>query len=59
MPAIRRTPPLLVIGKYAALAFYVAFALFPLYWLFKIAVTPDALVYTEGIDQGLSFRIEL
>jgi multiple sugar transport system permease protein len=46
--AIRAPSPLLTIGKYAALAFYVAFALFPLYWLLKISVTPDALVYSEG-----------
>ena len=45
---IRRRNPLLTVGKYAALAFYLTFALFPLYWLLKIAVTPDALIYSEG-----------
>ncbi len=35
-------------GQALALAAYVAFALFPLYWLVKIAVTPDKLLYTEG-----------
>ena len=35
-------------GKLAAIAFYLIFALFPLYWLIKIAVTPDQLIYTEG-----------
>ena len=40
--------PLTVVGKYAALACYVGFALFPLYWLIKIAVTPDQLIFTEG-----------
>ena len=35
-------------GKYTALAAYVVFALFPLYWLIKIAVTPDRLIFTEG-----------
>lgn len=35
-------------GQALALAAYVAFALFPLYWLIKIAVTPDKLLYTEG-----------
>lgn len=34
--------------RFALLA-YVAFALFPLYWLLKIAVTPDKLLYTEGV----------
>ncbi len=31
------------------LAAYVAFALFPLFWLVKISVTPKALLYTEGV----------
>ena len=35
-------------AKLAAIAFYLIFALFPLYWLIKIAVTPDRLIYTEG-----------
>jgi len=48
MSAIRRTSPVLTIGKYAALAFYLIFALFPLYWLVKISITPDKLTYTEG-----------
>ncbi|WP_424981460.1 carbohydrate ABC transporter permease [Maritalea sp. S77] len=34
--------------RYAAIALYVLFALFPIYWLVKIAVTPDRLIYTEG-----------
>jgi multiple sugar transport system permease protein len=34
---------------YAVLAIFVAFALFPLYWLIKVSVTPDDLVYTEGV----------
>ena len=40
---------LLGAGHYAAIALYVILALFPLYWLIKIAVTPDRLLYTEGI----------
>ena len=36
------------LGKYAALVCYVGFALFPLYWLIKIAITPDQLIFTEG-----------
>ncbi|BBU59271.1 MULTISPECIES: carbohydrate ABC transporter permease [Mameliella] len=39
---------LLTVGKYAAVAGYVGFALFPLYWLLKIALTPDQLIYSEG-----------
>lgn len=38
----------LSIGKYTALAGYLAFALFPLYWLLKIAITPDQLIFSEG-----------
>ncbi|MSU89260.1 ABC transporter permease subunit [Rhodobacteraceae bacterium 2CG4] len=48
MAALRRTPPALVAGKYAAIAAYVAFALFPLYWLLKIALTPDTLIFSDG-----------
>lgn len=48
MTAQRQTPPWAVAGKYLALAGYVAFALFPLYWLAKIAVTPDKLIFSEG-----------
>ena len=32
-----------------ALAAYLVFALFPLYWLLKIAVTPESLLYSEGV----------
>lgn len=35
--------------SYAAVAGYVAFALFPLYWTLKISVTPTSLLYGEGI----------
>ncbi|MEE4012686.1 carbohydrate ABC transporter permease [Roseibium sp. FZY0029] len=48
MSALRKSSPLAVTGKYLALGFYVAFALFPLYWLVKIAITPDKLIFTEG-----------
>ncbi|MEL7524609.1 MAG: carbohydrate ABC transporter permease [Pseudomonadota bacterium] len=48
MNALRQTSPWAVTGKYLALAGYVAFALFPLYWLAKIAVTPDKLIFSEG-----------
>lgn len=40
--------PAMVFGKYAAILFYLTFALFPLYWLLKIAVTPDKLIYSDG-----------
>ncbi len=46
--AIAQSRPLLAIGKYAALLGYLTFALFPLYWLLKIAITPDQLIFTEG-----------
>lgn len=48
MSTIRRNSPVLAIGKYSALAFYLIFALFPLYWLVKISITPDRLTFTEG-----------
>jgi multiple sugar transport system permease protein len=31
------------------LSLYVLFALFPLYWLLKVALTPNELLYSEGI----------
>lgn len=39
---------LLNIGRYTAVFGYVLFALFPLYWLLKISVTPERLIYSEG-----------
>ncbi|RYC33597.1 carbohydrate ABC transporter permease [Lichenibacterium minor] len=33
----------------AALSLYLAFALFPLFWLLKVSVTPNILLYSEGI----------
>lgn len=48
MSAVKRRNPAMLVGKYIALAFYLIFALFPLYWLLKIAITPDALIYSEG-----------
>ena len=35
-------------SRYLAVAAYVLFALFPLYWLLKIAITPEKLIYTQG-----------
>ena len=34
---------------YAAVFLYVAFAIFPIYWTVKISVTPQNLLYSEGI----------
>jgi multiple sugar transport system permease protein len=44
------TPSLLgtVLHRLAILA-YVTFALFPLFWLLKVAVTPNDLLYSEGV----------
>jgi multiple sugar transport system permease protein len=39
----------LTVGHRAAIAGYMLFALFPLFWLIKIALTPDRLLYTEGV----------
>ncbi|MFK7862069.1 MAG: carbohydrate ABC transporter permease [Granulosicoccus sp.] len=35
-------------GKYVAVISYLLFALFPLYWLLKISLTPEKLIYSEG-----------
>ena len=32
-----------------AILAYIAFALFPLFWLVKVSVTPNDLLYTEGV----------
>ncbi len=48
--SVTRTNPALTLGKYVALLAYLLFALFPLYWLVKIAITPDRLIFTEGTD---------
>jgi multiple sugar transport system permease protein len=45
-PMLRR---LGTVGHRVALALYVAAALFPLFWLVKIAVTPTDLLFGEGI----------
>ncbi len=36
-------------ARYVAIGCYLAFAMFPLFWLVKIAVTPGELLYTEGV----------
>lgn len=37
------------LGHRGALLLYVLFALFPMYWLVKISLTPQQLLYTEGV----------
>jgi multiple sugar transport system permease protein len=37
------------LGLYTAVGAYVVFALFPIYWTLKISVTPNKLLYSEGI----------
>ncbi|WP_337267862.1 carbohydrate ABC transporter permease [Oryzifoliimicrobium ureilyticus] len=45
-----RPQKILVIGAHRlAILAYIAFALFPLYWLLKVAVTPNDLLYSEGV----------
>jgi multiple sugar transport system permease protein len=36
-------------GRWAGLSLYLLFALFPIYWLLKIALTPTRLLYSEGV----------
>lgn len=37
------------IAHRAAILCYIAFALFPLFWLVKVSVTPNDLLYSEGV----------
>jgi multiple sugar transport system permease protein len=37
------------VGLYAAVAGFVVFALFPIYWTLKISVTPSDLLYSQGV----------
>jgi multiple sugar transport system permease protein len=39
------------LGLYSAVAAYMVFALFPIYWTLKISVTPGDLLYSEGITR--------
>lgn len=45
---MRSKPILTVLHRLAILA-YVVFALFPLFWLLKVSVTPNDLLYSEGV----------
>ena len=38
-----------ILAHRLAIIAYVVFALFPLYWLLKVSVTPNKLLYSEGI----------
>jgi multiple sugar transport system permease protein len=38
-----------ILAHRVAILAYVIFALFPLYWLLKVSVTPNKLLYSEGI----------
>ncbi len=38
-----------IVAHRLAILAYVVFALFPLYWLLKVSVTPNKLLYSEGI----------
>ncbi|CAN7624950.1 carbohydrate ABC transporter permease [Rhizobium sp. LjRoot98] len=38
-----------ILAHRLAILAYVVFALFPLYWLLKVSVTPNKLLYSEGI----------
>lgn len=40
---------LLTIGHRLAIVAYIVFALFPLFWLLKVSMTPNDLLYSEGI----------
>lgn len=40
---------LLSIAHYLAIGAYVVVALFPLFWLLKVSLTPNSLLYTEGV----------
>ncbi|WP_421580528.1 carbohydrate ABC transporter permease [Shinella sp. M31] len=44
-----RNKPVLTILHRLAIFAYVVFALFPLFWLLKVSVTPNDLLYSEGV----------
>ena len=46
---MRAEPWLLTLAHRLALLVYIVFALFPLFWLLKVSVTPNDLLYTEGV----------
>jgi multiple sugar transport system permease protein len=44
-----RTSLLPTLAHRLALLGYIVFALFPLFWLLKVSVTPNDLLYSEGV----------
>jgi multiple sugar transport system permease protein len=46
---MQRRGPFFWILHYALLGLYVLFALLPLYWLLKVSITPNDLLYSEGV----------
>ncbi|MGO4569383.1 carbohydrate ABC transporter permease [Rhizobium sp. 2YAF20] len=46
---MRAKPILLTVAHRLAILAYVVFALFPLFWLLKVSLTPNDLLYTEGV----------
>ena len=46
---MRHRKSLLTLAHRLAILAYVVFALFPIYWLIKVSVTPNDLLYSEGI----------
>ena len=38
-----------MIGHRLSIGVYLLFALFPLYWIIKISVTPDQLLFSQGV----------
>jgi multiple sugar transport system permease protein len=46
---MRTKTVILTVAHRLAILCYIAFALFPLFWLLKVAVTPNDLLYTEGV----------
>ena len=37
------------LAHYSVIAAYLGLALFPLFWIFKVSITPNRLLYSEGI----------
>jgi multiple sugar transport system permease protein len=49
MAAVARRRLVGTIAHRAAILLYIVVALFPLFWLLKVSVTPNALLYSEGV----------
>jgi multiple sugar transport system permease protein len=46
---MRKSRIALTVAHRLAILAYIAVALFPLYWLLKVAITPNDLLYSEGV----------